>query len=76
MFSRGWPRAPHLADDVEDAHDDLVQVPVLHHVGVGDQGPLQARPDPPLHLHVQLVGGGEQCQVPSNALENFKNDVM
>ena len=43
---------PDLADEVEDAHEDLVQMPVLHHVTMLHHDPLEAGPD---DSHAALV---------------------
>ena len=64
----------YLANDVEDAHNDLVQVAVLHDVQMMDKHPFQASPDSPLHLSVEGQRGTEViepkvCQVVNLAEE-------
>ena len=43
---------PDLADEVEDTHKDLVQMPVLHDVTMLHHDPLKAGPD---NSHAALV---------------------
>ena len=43
---------PYLADEVEDTHEDLVKMPVLHYVTMLHHDPLKASPDNP---HTTLV---------------------
>ena len=57
-----WEAVTYLANNVEDAHDDLVQVAILHDVQMVDKHPFQASPDSPLHLSVQIEGGAEVVQ--------------
>ncbi len=45
----------HLTDDVEAAHDELVQVSVLQQLRVSPHRELQAGPDTPLNLLVHQL---------------------
>ena len=52
----------YLANNVEDAHDDLVQVAILHDVQMVAKHPFKTSPDSSLHLSVQVQGGTEVVQ--------------
>ena len=44
------------ADDVERAHEDLVQMSVFHQVSLLPEGVLESRPDLPLAVVADLQG--------------------
>jgi len=43
-----------LADDVQGAHEQLIQMPVLHQGGVASDSVLKHGPDLPLHLLLDI----------------------
>ena len=73
-FFHVLPLVTHLANDVEDAHDNLVQVAVLHDVQMVDDHPLKAGPDSPLHVSVEVERGTQVVKAEMSQVINLAEE--